>query len=82
MTQSLPAARGRPISITGLTKLLSRTPRADRGDTSGRAISSPRPEKDFADTAPAPRRGQLSGRRLAGAMEAGGGAGGTRGGER
>ena len=74
MTQSLPATRARPISITELTDPRSPTPQANRGDTSGRPIRSPRPEKDFVEytrTLPAPHGEQLSGRWLEGATEVG-----------
>jgi len=62
MTRSFPATRGRPISITELTKPCSHIPQASRGATSGRPIGSSRPEKDFRHTRtlPALRREWLS----------------------
>lgn len=57
MTRNLPATRGRPISITELTKPRSGTSHTARGDSWGRPPSSPGPEQDFAKitrTLPAP----------------------------
>lgn len=49
MTRSPPATRGRPISITELTKPHSGASQAIRGDSWGRATSSPGPEQDLAE---------------------------------
>lgn len=49
MTRSPPATRGRPVSITELTKPHSGASQAIRGDSWGRATSSPGPEQDLAE---------------------------------